>query len=72
MRTWYVGFFIDENEDCTLRINHLMKHNNIDTWARPIGPDDIQSTMAQQILPIKVLGEWDFTTNLCVRKCARD
>jgi hypothetical protein len=39
-----------------------MKHNNIDTWARPIGQDDIQSTMTQQILPIKVLSELDFTT----------
>ena len=29
---------------------------------RPDGPDDIQNTMAQQILPIKVQGQWDFIT----------
>ena len=53
---------MDENEDGTFCIDHLMKHN-IDTWTRPDGPDDIQNTMAQQILPIKVQGEWDFITS---------
>ena len=61
-RSWYVGFFIDENDDGTFRIDHLTKHSNTnDTWARPNGRDDIQNTLAQQILPLKVQGDWDFT-----------
>ena len=39
-----------------------MQHNNKnDSWERPNGPDDIQCAMVQQILPIKVLGEWNFS-----------
>ena len=62
-RKWYIGFYLDENEDGTFRIDHLKKakENRIEAWERPSGPDDIQCTMGLQILPIKVLGEWNFS-----------
>ena len=74
-RSWYVGFFIDENEDGTFRIDHLTKHSNTNgTWACPNGRDDIQNTLAQQILPLKLQGDWDFTGRkpICVLKNAQE
>ena len=58
-RKWYIGFYLDENEDGTFRIDHLKraKENRIEAWERPSGPDYIQCTMGLQILPIKVLDE---------------
>ena len=60
-KNWYVGFFIDKNEDGTYRIDHLERTSSqkIETWQRPIR-DDIQSADEVQILPIKIVGNWEF------------
>ena len=33
-------------------------------WRRPTGEDDIQDVYEEQVVPIKVEGEWDFTTDI--------
>ena len=41
-RTWYVGFFIDENDDGTIRVDHLVQQGEDQSvWIRP-RHDDIQ------------------------------
>ena len=39
-RKWYIGFYLDENEDGTFRIDHLKraKENGIEVWERISGP----------------------------------
>ena len=50
------------NDDGTFRIDHLERRGgNEHLWCRPTGRDDIQDTEEIQILPIKVVGEWDFS-----------
>lgn len=58
---WYIGFYLDKNDDGTVRINHLKRSNNKcdETWEEP-NAYDIQSTHEQQILPGLVDGVWDF------------
>ena len=65
-KQWYIGFYLDKNSDGTFRIDHLERANNRcnNMWQRPSGKDDIEDTDEIQILPIQVLGEWDFTKEM--------
>ena len=62
-RNWYVGFFIDMNEDGTYRVDHMERVSGNDKWRRPSGSDDIQDTDEMQILPVPIVGDWTFDTD---------
>ena len=51
---WYIGFYIDDNEGGTFRVDHLV------FWERPICCDDIQDTTGEQVVDISA--EWDLST----------
>ena len=56
-RNWFVGFFMDENDDTTIRIDHLEPQSNDKTvWIRP-RHDDIQDVEPIQILPCTVINK---------------
>ena len=60
-KKWYVGFFIDMNKDWIYRTDHVERKGSTDKlWCRPSGWDDIQDTEEIQILPVNVVGDWDF------------
>ena len=62
VRRWYIGFYIDTNGDETFRVDHLDRAGAGDKyWKRPTGYDDIQDTSEEQVVPVDVRGEWDFT-----------
>ena len=60
---WSVGFFLDDVEDETCRIDHLCSKDKTN-WIRP-SFDDIQVVKYIQILPIDVDGDWDFSARHC-------
>ena len=64
-KKWFVGFFLDNNEDGTYRIDHLERVSSRGNtkWQWPSACDDIQDAEEVQILPIQVLGDWDFTSD---------
>lgn len=64
-KKWYVGFYLDKNDDETFRIDHLERVNGRENkiWQRPSGRDDIQHADEIQILPMNVLGTWDLSTD---------
>ena len=61
-RKWYIGLYLDENDDRTVRVDHLQRQSVSDdtNWKRPQF-DDIHDVNPVQILPCPVNGEWDFT-----------
>lgn len=66
-KEWYIAFYIDENSDGTMRVEHLerlikMKSNE---WQRPKN-DDIQDVQPKQILPCSVEGSWDITDSTSI------
>ena len=55
VKRWYIGFYMDDNDDGTFRVDHLIRAGNGDEiWHRPPGCDDIQDTTEQQIVPVAV------------------
>ena len=63
-RNWFIGFFLDKNEDGTYRVDHLERINgNNERWCRPSGCDDIQDAEEIQILPVSILGVWHFDSD---------
>ena len=61
-KEWYIGFFLDKNDDGTFRIDHLERDGKTNSkWIRPRGRDDIQDTEEVQVLPIDIVGDWVFT-----------
>ena len=64
-RNWYIGFYLDTNKDGTHRIDHLeRKGPKDDSWCRPKGKDDVQDADEIQILPINVVGDWNFNDEI--------
>ena len=60
-KVWYIGLYLDSNEDGTFRVDHLARaEQGDDVWQRPPG-DDIQDTTERQIVPVAVLGTWEFS-----------
>ena len=60
---WSVGFFLDEVEAEACRVDHLESKDKVN-WMRPAF-DDIQVVKYIQILPIEVIGDWDFSKRHC-------
>ena len=59
---WYVGFYLDESDDGTFRVDHLIRAGpGNEMWQRPPGSDDIQDTTEKQVVPVPVIGTWDFS-----------
>ena len=57
-RYWCIGFFLNEIDDITIRVDHLTQKQLCDDWIRP-EQDDIQEVLAEyQVLPCTVDGEW--------------
>ena len=64
---WYLGFYLDENDDDTMRIDHLKRCEVYDKrgrkvksdieWERP-QTDDIQDVVEEQILSCIPVGDW--------------
>ena len=72
-REWYIGFFLDTNEDGTIRVDHLTKlskQQSID-WKRPT-KDDIQNIELEQILRCAVNGFWDVDCDTPIFKLLND
>ena len=65
-KKWYIGFFLDVIDDGTYRVDYLDRVNHRDSklWQRPKMYDDIQETEEIQIIPVNVIGEWDFKTDV--------
>ena len=61
-KKWYVGVYLDDNKDGTVRVDHLQRLSARDDtyWKRP-HIDDIQDVNPVQIVPCPVDGEWDLT-----------
>ncbi|CAL4100113.1 unnamed protein product [Meganyctiphanes norvegica] len=60
-RKWYVGFYMDENDNKTIRVDHLEKQSHdYSAWVKP-KHDDIHDVKYFQIVPCEVIGEWDMT-----------
>ena len=59
---WFIGFFLGKNYDGTLRVNHLVRNTKShDVWKRERSDiDDIQDVYQEQIISIKVVGDWFF------------
>ena len=67
---WYLGFYLDANDDDTVRVDHLKSCLVKDKrgrmvkcdfqWERP-KDDDLQDVEDEQILSIKPLGDWVIT-----------
>ena len=47
------------DNDGTFRVNHLVHAGDNNNWIAPIN-DDIQDVVNQQVVPVTVVGEWDY------------
>lgn len=71
VKEWFIGFHLDANSDeegtfQTVRVDHMEKQGACKKkWIRP-KQDDIQDVQEQQILPCKVLGDWEVTSRSAV------
>lgn len=63
-RNWYVGLFLDENDDGLVRADHLQPIAEGDdfNWKQP--RLDIQDVDPVQIVPCAIRGEWDISRNV--------
>ena len=61
---WYLGFVLDIKDEY-LKIEHLERSNpsNDQFWQLPTNYSDIQNVEKDQILPIVVQGDWDYTND---------
>ena len=67
---WYLGFYVDDNDDNTVRVDHLKrclvkdKHSRQmkcdHQWERP-KTEDLQDVEEEQILSCKPVGDWIIT-----------
>ena len=62
-RYWCIGFYIRDNEDETIQIDHLTQQQkgSCVQWIRH-EVDDLQSVQPIQLLPMKIKGHWDFSS----------
>ena len=58
---WYIGFILSIDSSNSSKVEHLtrVQHCNDSLWHYPAIPD-VQDTDIIQILPIEVIGEWDY------------
>ena len=61
-QNWYVGLFLDENDDGSVRADHQQHILEGDecNWKRP-QLDNVQDVDPVQIVPCAVHGEWDIS-----------
>ena len=74
---WYLGFYVDDNGDNTVRVDHLKRCFVRDKrgrqvksdyhWERP-KTDDLQDVEEEQILSCKPVGDWIITPEIFVYK----
>ena len=60
---WCIGFYLGKNIDGTLHVvTHLVRNSKKhDFWKREvIDMDDIQDVQQEQIVSVKVIGDWFF------------
>ena len=62
-RYWCIGFYAHDNEDETIQIDHLTQKQkgSCVQWIRPT-VDDLQSVQPIQLLPMKIEGHWDLSS----------
>ena len=58
-RYWCIGFYVRDFEDM-IQVDHLTLKEDSQQWIRP-EIDDVQIVQHIQLLPVTVLGEWDFS-----------
>ena len=59
-RYWCIGFFICEVDEDTIKVDHLERQKKGDrNWIRG-KTDDVQIVNLVQLVPIDVVGDWDF------------
>ena len=60
-RYWSIGFFLNEIDEITIRVDHLLRKGNTSqngVWVRP-EHDDIQEVKTDyQVIPCNVNGDW--------------
>ena len=61
-RYWCIGLFICQVDDDTVKVEHLkqQKKGGIQHWIHPES-DDVQVVNLVQLLPIGVVGDWNFS-----------
>ena len=61
-RFWCVGFYIQSISDEEIQVDHLKckREGQYKEWIRPEA-DDVQVVHHVQVLPVNVIGEWDFS-----------
>ena len=64
-RKWYIGLFVDNNDDGTERIDHLEMIRAKETWCRP-RIEDIQDVKDMQIVPCSINSEWVLSSRSAV------
>ena len=59
---WYIGFILSIDSSNSSKVEHLTRalHSQDSLWHYPTIPD-VQDTDIIQILPIEVIGEWDYS-----------
>ena len=68
-REWYIALYIDDNNDGTMRVDHLEIYTQYchKEWKHP--PNDvIQEILPEQTVPGAVERMWDFTRDTAVFK----
>ena len=64
-RKWYIGLFVDNNDNRTVRIDHLEMKRAKETWIRP-RIEDIQDVKDMQIVPCSINSEWVLSSRSAV------
>ena len=61
-RNWYIGLYLGQNEEGELRIEHLTRVDGKDSvWQSPRTSDIQPRTLPQQVFPVSIVAEWDFS-----------
>ena len=64
-RKWYIGLFVDNNDNGTVRIDHLEMKRAKETWIWP-RIEDIQDVKDMQIVPCSINSEWVLSSRSAV------
>lgn len=68
-REWYIALYIDDNNDGTMRVDHVEIYPQYcdNEWQHPPN-DDIQEILPEQTVPGAVERMWEFTRDTAVFK----
>ena len=64
-RSWWIGFFVCQEDDESIKVDHLVRQKKGNQrWIR--GKDeDVQTVNLVQVVPVDVVGDWDLRNDRC-------